>query len=99
MSELNNKVKRCFGDYAVDKRLAYELELAKLPRYVAEFLICVNLPLFSAFFLTFWLNSNCPVLNIYFNNVANVNIAKNLLLFLRKPQSYPRHCDLPAAKW
>ncbi|ABP51073.1 MULTISPECIES: BREX system Lon protease-like protein BrxL [Pyrobaculum] len=39
MSELNNKVKRCFGDYAVDKRLAYELELAKLPRYVAEFLI------------------------------------------------------------
>ena len=39
MTELNNKVKRCFGDYAVDKRLAYELELAKLPRYVAEFLI------------------------------------------------------------
>jgi len=39
MSELFNKVKRCFGEYAVDKRLAYELELAKLPRYVAEFLI------------------------------------------------------------
>jgi ATP-dependent Lon protease len=39
MSELFNKVKRYFGDYAVDKRLAYELELAKLPRYVAEFLI------------------------------------------------------------
>lgn len=39
MSELFNKVKKCFGDYAVDKRLAYELELAKLPRYVAEFLI------------------------------------------------------------
>jgi len=39
MSELFNKVKRCFGDYAVDKRLAYELEIAKLPRYVAEYLI------------------------------------------------------------
>jgi len=39
MSELNNKVQRCFGDYAVDKRLAYELELTKLPRYVAEYLI------------------------------------------------------------
>lgn len=39
LSELFNKVKRCFGDYAVDKRLAYELELVKLPRYVAEFLI------------------------------------------------------------
>jgi len=39
MSELFNKVKRYFGEYAVDKRLAYELELAKLPRYVAEFLI------------------------------------------------------------
>jgi len=39
MSELSNKVKRCFGDYAVDKRLAYELEIAKLPRYVAEYLI------------------------------------------------------------
>jgi ATP-dependent Lon protease len=39
MSELFNKIKRYFGDYAVDKRLAYELELAKLPRYVAEFLI------------------------------------------------------------
>jgi ATP-dependent Lon protease len=39
MSELGNKVKRCFGDYAVDKRLAYELELVKLPRYVAEYLI------------------------------------------------------------
>lgn len=39
MSELNNKVRRCFGDYAVDKRLAYELELVKLPRYVAEYLI------------------------------------------------------------
>lgn len=39
LSELFNKVKRYFGDYAVDKRLAYELELAKLPRYVAEFLI------------------------------------------------------------
>jgi ATP-dependent Lon protease len=39
MSELYNKVRRYFGDYAVDKRLAYELELAKLPRYVAEYLI------------------------------------------------------------
>jgi ATP-dependent Lon protease len=39
MSELFNKVKRCFGDYAVDKRLVYELELTKLPRYVAEYLI------------------------------------------------------------
>jgi len=39
MGELFNKVKRYFGDYAVDKRLAYELELAKLPRYVAEFLV------------------------------------------------------------
>jgi len=39
MSELFNKIKRCFGDYAVDKRLVYELELAKLPRYVAEYLI------------------------------------------------------------
>jgi len=39
MSELSNKVKKCFGDYAVDKRLAYEMESVKLPRYVAEFLI------------------------------------------------------------
>jgi ATP-dependent Lon protease len=39
MTELSNKVKRYFGDYAVDKKLAYELELAKLPRYVAEYLI------------------------------------------------------------
>jgi ATP-dependent Lon protease len=39
MSELFNKIQRYFGDYAVDKRLAYELELAKLPRYVSEFLI------------------------------------------------------------
>ncbi|MCC6014921.1 MAG: BREX system Lon protease-like protein BrxL, partial [Desulfurococcaceae archaeon] len=39
MSELYNKVRRYFGDYSVDKRLAYELELAKLPRYVAEYLI------------------------------------------------------------
>jgi ATP-dependent Lon protease len=44
MSELNNKVQRCFGDYVVDKRLAYELELAKLPRYVAEYLISEFLP-------------------------------------------------------
>jgi ATP-dependent Lon protease len=39
MSELFNKVLRYFGEYTVDKRLAYELELTKLPRYVAEFLI------------------------------------------------------------
>ncbi len=39
MSELFNKVKKYFGDYAVDKRLAYELDMTKLPRYVAEFLI------------------------------------------------------------
>lgn len=39
MSELFNKVRGRFGEYAVDKRLAYELELAKLPRYVAEYLI------------------------------------------------------------
>jgi ATP-dependent Lon protease len=39
MSELYNKVKRYFGDYAVDKRLAYEYELTKLPRYVVEYLI------------------------------------------------------------
>jgi hypothetical protein len=39
MAELSNKVRRYFGDYAVDKKLAYELELAKLPRYVAEYLI------------------------------------------------------------
>jgi ATP-dependent Lon protease len=45
MSELNNKVKRCFGDYAVDKRLAYELELVKLPRYVAEYLISESMGL------------------------------------------------------
>ena len=38
-SDLYNKVRKYFGDYAVDKRLAYELELAKLPRYVAEYLI------------------------------------------------------------
>jgi len=41
MSELNNKVQRCFGDYA-DKR-AYEL-VTKLPRYVAEYLISESLP-------------------------------------------------------
>jgi ATP-dependent Lon protease len=39
MSELYNKVGEYFGDYAVDKRLVYELELAKLPRYVAEYLV------------------------------------------------------------
>jgi len=39
MSELFNKVKKYFGDYAVDKKLVYELELVKLPRYVAEYLI------------------------------------------------------------
>ena len=39
MSELSNKVKRYFGDYAVDKSLTYKLDLVKLPRYVAEFLI------------------------------------------------------------
>jgi ATP-dependent Lon protease len=39
VSDLFNKVKKCFGDYAVDKRLVYELELTKLPRYVAEYLI------------------------------------------------------------
>jgi ATP-dependent Lon protease len=39
MNELGNKVRKCFGDYAVDKRLAYDLELVKLPRYVAEYLI------------------------------------------------------------
>jgi ATP-dependent Lon protease len=39
MSELNNKIKKYFGDYAVDKRLAFELDLVKLPRYVAEYLI------------------------------------------------------------
>jgi len=39
LSDLNARVRRCFGDYAVDKRLAYELQLAKLPRYVSEYLI------------------------------------------------------------
>jgi Predicted ATP-dependent Lon-type protease len=39
VSELYNKVVKYFGDYAVDKRLAYELELSKIPRYVAEYLI------------------------------------------------------------
>jgi len=39
MSELSNKVKRYFGDFAVDKSLTYRLDLVKLPRYVAEFLI------------------------------------------------------------
>ncbi len=39
MTDLSNKVRKYFGEYAVDKKLAYELELAKLPRYVAEYLI------------------------------------------------------------
>jgi ATP-dependent Lon protease len=39
MSELFNKVRKYFGDYAVDKKLVYELELVKLPRYVAEYLV------------------------------------------------------------
>ena len=44
MGDLDNKVLRYFGDYAVDKRLTYELELTKLPRYVAEYLISQFLP-------------------------------------------------------
>jgi ATP-dependent Lon protease len=44
VGDLDNKVLRYFGDYAVDKRLAYELELTKLPRYVAEYLISEFLP-------------------------------------------------------
>jgi hypothetical protein len=31
MSELYNKVRRYFGDYAVDKRLAHELEPTTIP--------------------------------------------------------------------
>lgn len=38
-SELFSKIRKSFGEYAVDKKLANEYELAKLPRYVAEYLI------------------------------------------------------------
>lgn len=38
-SDLFSKIRKHFGEYAVDKKLASEYELAKLPRYVAEFLI------------------------------------------------------------
>jgi len=39
MGDLDNKVRKCFNEYAVDKSLAYDLDLTKLPRYVAEYLI------------------------------------------------------------
>jgi ATP-dependent Lon protease len=39
MGDLDNKVQKCFNEYAVDKSLAYDLDLTKLPRYVAEYLI------------------------------------------------------------
>jgi len=38
-TDLFNKIQRTFGEYAVDKRLAYQLDLTKLPRYVSEYLI------------------------------------------------------------
>lgn len=39
MSDLFTKIKSAFGEYAVDKKLAYEMDLLKLPRYVSEYLI------------------------------------------------------------
>jgi len=44
MGDLDNKVRKCFNEYAVDKSLAYDLDLTKLPRYVAEYLISEFLP-------------------------------------------------------
>lgn len=39
MNDLFAKIKKAFGEYAVDKRLVYEMDLVKLPRYVSEYLI------------------------------------------------------------
>jgi len=38
-TDLFTKIRKVFGEYAVDKRLAYQLDLIKLPRYVSEYLI------------------------------------------------------------
>ena len=39
ISDLFAKIRRVFGDYAVDKRLLWEAEVSKLPSFVAEYLM------------------------------------------------------------
>ncbi|MEM4853506.1 MAG: hypothetical protein QXQ60_08050, partial [Thermofilum sp.] len=39
MSDLFAKIRRAFGDYAVDKSLLQEAEISKLPGFVAEYLM------------------------------------------------------------
>ena len=39
MSDVSTKTKSVFGDLAVDKRIASKHELARLPRYVVEYLV------------------------------------------------------------
>lgn len=39
MTDLFNKIQAAFGEFAVDKRLAYKVELNGLPRFVSEYLI------------------------------------------------------------
>ena len=39
MTDLFNKIQIAFGEFAVDKRLAYKVEVSRLPRFVSEYLI------------------------------------------------------------
>jgi ATP-dependent Lon protease len=39
MSDLFAKIRRVFGDYAVDKKLILDIDIPKIPRFVAEYLV------------------------------------------------------------
>lgn len=80
MSELFAKIRRAFGDYAVDKSLFHITEISKLPGFVAEYLITE----FSYSFGSSWKEKLIEFVRKHYFEASEKEYVKHLLIEKKK---------------
>ena len=80
ISDLFAKVRRAFGDYAVDKRLLQEAEISKLPGFVAEYLMTE----FSMRYPSDWLERLRDFVKRHYFEASEKEYVKHMLVEKRR---------------
>lgn len=80
ISDLFAKIRRAFGDYAVDKRLLQEAEISKLPGFVAEYLMTE----FSMNYPSDWLERLRDFVRRHYFEASEKEYVKHMLVERRK---------------
>ena len=76
ISDLYAKIRRVFGDYAVDKRLLWETEISKLPSFVAEYLMTE----FSINYPSNWMEKLREFVKNHYFEASEKEYVKHLLI-------------------